>query len=73
MGSCPRGWVGIASAAAVRLSELVDEAGLDDGISSGVLDMTAYAIASIRTFAPQEANWFDNFRASSALQPRYMR
>ena len=53
--------------------EVVDEAGLGDGISSAVLDTTAYSIASIRTFVPQEANWFDNFRASSALQPRYMR
>ncbi len=40
-----RGWVGIASPSAARLSELVDEAGLGDGISSDVLDTTAYSIA----------------------------
>ena len=68
-----RGWVGVVSPAAAMLSELVDEAVLDDAISSDVLDTTACSIASIRTFAPQEVNWSDNFCASSALQLRLMR
>ena len=53
--------VGIVSPAAARVNGLFDEAGLDDGISSSVLDPTACPIACIRTVAPQEANWSDNF------------
>ena len=68
-----RGWVGIVSPAAARVSELVDEPVLGDGTSPGVLDPTACSIASMRTFAPQEANWSDNFCASSAVQPRLIR
>ena len=68
-----RGWVGIDSPAAASVSELVDETVLGDGSSPGALDPTACSIASIRTFAPQEANWSDNFCASSAVQPRLMR
>ena len=68
-----RGWVGIVSPTAARVSELVEEAMLGDVTSSSALDSAACSIASMRTFAPQEANWSDNFCASSALHPRLMR
>ena len=68
-----RGWVEIVLPAAARVSELVDEAVSGDGTSPGALDPMACSIASMPTFAPQEANWSDAFCASSAVQPRLIR